>query len=152
MRVYLSALSVHRAEPRANIVFTRTHGFAVQIIWYYCTYSTYAGETLRQLASPSAELRFRFFVARPSRRDFNIAPLMLMPRIVPSLRCRIYIYMYISDLAARARCCNDYYATTSCAPRYHTRYTSPLHLSARINPPVCALCAQFRSLVIREIT
>ena len=41
MRVYLSALSVHRAEQRANIVFTHTHGFAMQIIWYYCTYSAY---------------------------------------------------------------------------------------------------------------
>lgn len=41
MRIYLSALSVHRAEQRANIVFTHTHGFAMQIIWYYCTYSTY---------------------------------------------------------------------------------------------------------------
>lgn len=41
MRIYLSALSVHRAEQRANIVFTHTHGFAMQIIWYYCTYSAY---------------------------------------------------------------------------------------------------------------
>lgn len=39
--IYLSALSVHRAEQRANIVFTHTHGFAMQIIWYYCTYSAY---------------------------------------------------------------------------------------------------------------
>lgn len=113
MRVYLGALSVHRTEPRANIVFTRTHGFAVQIIWYYCTYSTYAaraGETLRQLPSSrptqlraaSASLSRAF----SSRRDFNIARAN-----VNVAHCAVYIS---EILAMREDIVNNYYSM-SCA-------------------------------------
>lgn len=92
MRVYLSALSVHRAEQRANIVFTHTHGFAMQIIWYYCTYSAYQrGSSVTGTASnpsflschPLAEYLF----ARYTHRLYY--------------RCRIETYPVITAFSSR---------------------------------------------------
>jgi len=72
--------SQSRAEPRANIVFTRTHGFAVQIIWYYCTYSTYARAKLFANCHP---LPLPLLCHNALRAGFQYPfALMLMPRIV----------------------------------------------------------------------
>lgn len=72
--------SQSRAEPRANIVFTRTHGFAVQIIWYYCTYSTYARAKLfANWHPPPLPLLCRSALRAGFQYPFA---LMLMSRIV----------------------------------------------------------------------
>lgn len=105
MRVYLGALSVHRAEPRANIVFTRTHGFAVQIIWYYCTYSTYVcarGKTLRQLQSfPCSIVLPLLCVVALFALRISISPaLMLMPH-------RCIVCAILSPTSHDPRCRNN---------------------------------------------
>lgn len=93
MRIYLSALSVHRAEQRANIVFTHTHGFAMQIIWYYCTYSTQqrgssvtgTASTLLSFLHPLAEYLF----ARCTHPYIPIRCIEIYPVITASSKSRV---------------------------------------------------------------
>lgn len=103
-----------RAEPRANIVFTRTHGFAVQIIWYYCTYSTYARAKLfANCHSPAVSASL---LQRSSRR------------ISISVRANVNAaYCIVVPLKSHARRCNDYYSV-SCV-LYHRTYICSMYLS-----------------------
>lgn len=104
--------SQSRAEPRANIVFTRTHGFAVQIIWYYCTYSTYARAKLfanyhPPAASASLSQRSSRRISISVRANVNAAYCAVVPlkshdardAVMIIIRCLAsYIAVHVSVL------------------------------------------------------
>jgi len=124
--------SQSRAEPRANIVFTRTHGFcgANNLVLLHLLHVC-AGETLRQLPSPAASASLSQCSSRrisiSVRTNVNAAYCVVVPpnltrRCDYSVSCvlyyrtrvcfinlstYLYVYLYFSALFLIAcNCCN----------------------------------------------
>lgn len=74
-------------------MFTHTHGFAMQIIWYYCTYSAYRrGSSVTGTASNPSFLPRHPLASSIYLRDTRA--LYTYPRVVSRSRCILLLLLF----------------------------------------------------------